>query len=547
MGYRPGAMTGRSYATCVAVALSVVSAPAAAQTSTPDQPVSADAPASPGAAGASAPRAQPAVLQPAQPPGPAQPGPPLLREPLPSTREFADAPRPAPGAQRGVVAGMAEPSAWWWLPRGVLLVPRYALEIVFAPLRGLAYAYDRYNLAERFRLVFFNDAQTFGVYPVALFETGFGLNAGARLIHKDLFGHGERLRLRAGAGGRFQQLYRLELESGRALGEARLLHAAAEYEVRPRDRFFGIGNAEERTLEDLGIGEPAPDADPQLPLPGLGDGIDPLVDDTAIETRFRQSNLRLELGYEQALREHLSLRSTAVYRRREFGPPDADGDASWAAIGQVYRTDRLVGFGQGSSLSNVYAELELTLDTRRSTRREVWQPGAGYRLELFVGYTHGVGDDPSDYLRYGADASYLVPIYRGDRTLVVRAFFEAVSAERDEIPFTDLPRLGGPILLRGFDRDRFRDTLAAMVSAEYQYPVARNVLAFAFTDIGRVYQGWSDVALDELRYTYGFGLQSHSQTSPQLRIHVAASTDGDVVFALSFDPAHETPLRSERK
>jgi|GEM_PF-819419 len=510
----------------------------------PGEPNEAAQAAEPVQADEAAQAAEPAV--PAEGAAPVQADAPPLHQPVTPGSAFEGAPRPGPQAARNAVAGVDSPSPLLWIPRAIFFVPRWALEAAFVPLRGLAWVYDRYNLAARFRLVFFNDAQTFGVFPVAFFETGFGLNAGARMVHRDLFGGGERLTVRAGAGGRFQQLYQLQFDSGTSLGNNGI-DFTVEWEARPRDRFFGIGSAEETRLSDVGAGDLLNTGlDESTPFPPFGpNGIDPLTDSTSVETRFSQDIFRAELGVRRNFGP-FQTRVSGTYRYRNFGEPDFNGRQQNAAIGQVYDTTKLIGLAPGSSLSNLYVEFDVSRDTRRSRRRSVWQPGEGYRAELFAGYTLGFGDDPSDYVRYGADLSYLLPLYGGDRTLVLRGYVEGVTAARDEIPFTDLPRLGGPVLLRGYDRDRFRDRLAAMASLEYEYPLARNALAFIFTDIGRVSDGWDDFEIDDLDYTFGIGLQTHSQTAPQFRLHLAGSLDGDVLLALSFDPVFVTRPRSQR-
>jgi outer membrane translocation and assembly module TamA len=141
----------------------------------------------------------------------------------------------------------------------------------------------------------------------------------------------------------------------------------------------------------------------------------------------------------------------------------------------------------------------------------------------------------------------LIPLYTGDRVIALRAYTEGISSKRGDTPFVELPRLGGPLLLRGYSRDRFRDRIAMLGTAEYQYPLARNVWAFFFVDSGRVFNTYSDVELADFRLGYGFGLQTHSQDAFQSRVHVASSTDGGLLFSLSFDPVFQVGARTERK
>ncbi|HLU68721.1 MAG TPA: hypothetical protein VKZ63_20710, partial [Kofleriaceae bacterium] len=153
---------------------------------------------------------------------------------------------PLPQEASGVVQAPPPSGRLLVIPRVLLYIPRGINWVISAPFRGSAYLYERYQLRERFRAIFFNDEGTVGLYPVAFFETGFGFNAGARFIHRDLFGGGERLRARASFGGQYEQIYSIKIGTGdRIQGGRTEVELEAEYELRPKDRFFGIGNGDQ--------------------------------------------------------------------------------------------------------------------------------------------------------------------------------------------------------------------------------------------------------------------------------------------------------------
>src|SRR5262245_9334475 len=154
----------------------------------------------------------------------------------------ASAPPPPDQASGVLVRPSSAASALLWVPRVVLFLPRWVLEVPMAPFRLSAYAIDRYQLPERLHQLFFNDAGTFGVYPLFLFETGFGVNVGGRLVHEDLFGHGEQLKLSASFGGEVAQRYAFKLATGRLLGDRLKLEIRTNYQIVPKGNFFGIGN-----------------------------------------------------------------------------------------------------------------------------------------------------------------------------------------------------------------------------------------------------------------------------------------------------------------
>ncbi|HEU5055324.1 MAG TPA: hypothetical protein VFU21_02310, partial [Kofleriaceae bacterium] len=214
------------------------------------------------------------VIDPERPARPPE-GPPDLAE----DRRDRKVPARPPASSRSVAGaplpdrahGMARPEPvgqeWRVVPRALLAVPRAALEIAGAPVRGALWTYERYQLGPRAYSIFFNDAGTMGLYPVGSIETDFGLTAGARFIHRDLFGERERLSLRTSFGGLYDQQYTAQLSTGERLGRVRL-DGEGEYEIEPREKFFGIGNGDE--------------------VAAVAAPVDPYADEAAIDTRFRE-------------------------------------------------------------------------------------------------------------------------------------------------------------------------------------------------------------------------------------------------------------------
>ena len=410
---------------------------------------------------------------------------------------------------------------------------------VWALPRVTMWAYDRYQVGDRVKGIFFNETETIGVFPTALIETGFGLNVGARVFFRDLFGKDAELRGRIGYGGRLRQIYALSFESGQLLGDRVSFELTGAYEIFPKSRFFGIGNGDAQTYQ------------PMQPL------IDPLSDDTAIGTRFYHDDVVGELAVSTRLSTEWTVKATGSYRWRDFDRfehDDADepGDDEFdddRDIGLSYDTSRLVGYDTG--LSNLFGELELIWDTRRVSRYflSTAAPSTGWKVGGFAGYQQGLGDDPSSHGRFGLDVQRHFDLYGGDRVLMLRAYGEGVTGGLDEVPFVDLPRLGGPYFLRGYQRDRFRDRDVTLVTAEYDWSLDRNISAYVFVDAGRVWRNLGDIdwdGLEDTRMGFGGGLQVHSMTSFIARVLVASSIDGGFYLNFSLDPVFDTRSRRER-
>jgi outer membrane protein assembly factor BamA len=477
-------------------------------------------------AGAPRVRADDAAPAPADP-APADPAP--AAEPPPPPAEKPIRPRlPKITEASGVDRPAETPTSHHllWIPRAILFVPRWTIWLAAQPLRLAAWTWEHYQIRERFKGVFFNVDETFGVFPTALFETGFGLNVGARLLHKDMFGRGERISLRAGVGGRYQQIYAGELRTGERLGNRVAAGVEVRYERRPRDRFFGIGNAD-RT-------EPVPG----MPL------VDPSTEDTAIASRYRETLVRAVVTLDAPITPELTAKLSTAYMNREFGSdPEAEN-----AIGRYYDTTRLTGFTDG--VENLYIEGELRYDSRRPT--SAYQSRAvdatGWLASVYGGGVAGLGGDPSDFFRYGGEVQRYLDLYRGSRVLALRVMVEATGGVNrdDDIAFVDLPRLGGNEYLRGYPPDRFRDRAATLFTAEYMWALGNFLSAYAFVDTGRVWHSLRDFELEEFRVGFGGGLQVQTHNSFLMRLQVAASRDGNVFFEVALSPSFERRERAGR-
>ncbi len=447
-------------------------------------------------------------------------------EPAPVTAaDVANAPPPdqASGISQGERRTTGERLKF--VPRALLFVPRLALEVAGAPVRASLYAYDRYDVAARAKDVFWNDTGTVGLYPVFDLQTDYGLTGGARFIHRDLFGEREKLSMRASFGGIYNQQYTASLSSGERFGRLRL-EAKGEYEIDPRERFFGIGNNEEVAQAD------AP--------------VDPYDDPLAIDSRFRQ---RVARGFGRARLDivgPLSARVTSGVLHKEFERSSRGDIPPGTDIAEHYQVEELGAWEDGASYT--YNELELRYDSRRNG--DEWEPASlpstGWLISGFGGVARGFAGSPTRYTLYGGDVQRFIRLGANPRVLTLRLMAQEVRGETDEIPFVDLPRLGGPTLLRGYDRDRFRDRAMALGSAEYLWDLGRMWSAYVFTDAGRVYPRLQDAALEDIRVGYGGGLQLHFEKSIVGRFNVASSIDGGIFFNLSLDPVYEPTARVER-
>lgn len=421
---------------------------------------------------------------------------------------------PVPGEESGRVEAEPGDSVARRFGRGVLYVPGLAIRGVLAPVRGGLWAYGHYHLRERALRWLFNDTETIGVYPVAQLESGYGVNAGARFVYRDVFGAREHLMLHAGAGGRFRSIATARLRTGERLGPL-ALELEGEFERRPRDAFFGLGNANTGAIV----------------VPETGE---------VVEARFREQLLRATATSDLRVTRDLHVRVAGALADFELGRSE-DG----APIDELYPMETMVGW---SGVRHLYTELEVRWDSRRPG--SAWDPpvarSAGWLLAGFAGRTTAL-DDNVDYERYGLDLQRFIRIGNGPRVVSARLYGETVTGGIDEVPFTQLPRLGGKTLLRGYALDRFRDRTAVLGSIEYGWDLSRYLTASTFIDAGRVYRSPRALTFDDLRVGYGIAIEARTTRTFLMRASLASSIDGGVFLDIAFDPVFDLDPRVERR
>jgi hypothetical protein len=133
------------------------------------------------------------------------------------------------------------------------------------------------------------------------------------------------------------------------------------------------------------------------------------------------------------------------------------------------------------------------------------------------------------------DLQQFIPFWNESRVLAVRVMAEhADGFGQAQVPFYLMPTLGGARLLRGYDRQRFRDRSALLVSAEYRYEVNPFLMGALFYDAGQVAPDWSAFRLKDLRDAYGFGLRFGYSNAVALRTDVVFGGEDPVRLILGF-------------
>ena len=397
-------------------------------------------------------------------------------------RGYEHTPEEPPGVAATVLRGIGTGAGY--LVRGLLL-----------PARGVLYAEERWQVSKRVEDLIWNDARTFALYPTASYSIGDGAVVGVHTLYRDFLGHGETLSASVDTGSVLPHAYEAQLTMPALAGSRFYFGSRLRHEKSEAVSFAGIGNGDDAMS---------------------GTGLDARAG--AIDTLFTETRLLAVVEGGVALGgpgRAVRLGSYVSYNDRSFGA--APGNASSPSIDEVYDTATVDGFDDG------VRALEVGVDVSLDTRDTPGPTGSGAVVSAFAA-AGGIVDE-QQYARYGAElAGYWTPLWPG-RVFSARIFHEGVRELDGDVPFTELPRLGGATVLRGYDSGQFRDRLATVASLAYHYPIHANISGELFIDAGKVARTYGELAgdgaADDWHVGTGGGLLIHTPSSLKLRLDLA--------------------------
>jgi outer membrane protein assembly factor BamA len=158
----------------------------------------------------------------------------------------------------------------------------------------------------------------------------------------------------------------------------------------------------------------------------------------------------------------------------------------------------------------------------RDNRDNVNYPTSGSYRRIDVTFSQGVWGSEYSYNRFRIDARKFIALPRS-HVLAVRGY--AASAPGDA-PFTQLPRLGGSSLMRGFFTGRYRDHALIAAQVEYRLPLVWRLGAVAFGSAGQVAPSVGLLAIDRFRFAGGGGLRFTLVPSEKVNIRMDLAMAG---------------------
>ncbi|MFT5467727.1 MAG: outer membrane protein insertion porin family [Verrucomicrobiales bacterium] len=172
----------------------------------------------------------------------------------------------------------------------------------------------------------------------------------------------------------------------------------------------------------------------------------------------------------------------------------------------------------------------LGLDYIHDTRDDIFIPRSGHRFNAGASYSGLGGDIQNTHFEAGAVQYFHLPF---DSIFSIEGHFHAVEGE--DTPIFERRFLGGANNLRGFD---FRDVgpkdatgeaigglTSAYATAEYTFPIIRQIRGALFYDIGVVSE--EELSLDgDVNANYGVGIRLYLPVGP-LRLDYGIPTASD--------------------
>jgi hypothetical protein len=164
-------------------------------------------------------------------------------------------------------------------------------------------------------------------------------------------------------------------------------------------------------------------------------------------------------------------------------------------------------------------------------------PGTGVRLDLEGSYAQSVRDPALRFAGWGAEAGMFYDVSGARHVLALEVgahFVENVGGR--EVPFTELPALGGVEWMRGFLAGRLRGPSTFVATLQYRYPVWSFLEGELFSSAGNAFlghlDGWQP---GRLFLNWGMGLRTTFARDAAIALTVAFASN-------RFDAAHFDPF-----
>jgi hypothetical protein len=157
-------------------------------------------------------------------------------------------------------------------------------------------------------------------------------------------------------------------------------------------------------------------------------------------------------------------------------------------------------------------------------------PSSGFDAQAKFGFSQQISDDQFEFFKFYFDVKRYIHLFY-KRVLMLRIATELTEPlSGKQVPFYYLSELSEDNSFRGLDRGRFRDLDMIMGTAEFRYPISRNLEAMIFADAGQVSSNIIENYTNEnLEVSYGGGLRFISGGGGVTKLEIGKSKDGFLI------------------
>jgi Omp85 superfamily domain len=147
----------------------------------------------------------------------------------------------------------------------------------------------------------------------------------------------------------------------------------------------------------------------------------------------------------------------------------------------------------------------------------------GYRVRQFT----DLDLEKFSFRQVDFELQQYIPYFNKTRVIALRALATlAFEKNGNTIPFYAQPKVGGNDSLRGFQRYRFYDKHALVLTAEHRWHAFSGLDMALFVDAGKVASRKADLDFNNLEVSYGFGFRFKLNEAYFMRIDFAGGREG---------------------
>jgi len=168
------------------------------------------------------------------------------------------------------------------------------------------------------------------------------------------------------------------------------------------------------------------------------------------------------------------------------------------------------------------------------TRDNIFSSSAGWYAELgYLSYGSMLLSD-YDYNSFVMDVRRFFPL-KWEHVFAARLYSRWTGGN---VPFQDMPALGGPGSMRGYQAGRYRDRFAAYAQAEYRLPLVWVTSLALFASAGNVSRAPEYYTVSSIKYAGGGGIRFRvNEERFTIRCDFALTGEGGSNFYLSINEA----------